>query len=64
MRFHHPVVTGIKSFIILILAAVIMYKPAVSRIRQQYMDGYIDYFEENVSEGEDGASDIRSLFNF
>lgn len=51
MNIRHPVVCGIKSAIIMILVGVILYEPLISRIRQHYMDGYIEKFEQSTASG-------------
>ena len=49
MRLKHPLVTGIKSILLMALLSVLIYAPLISRIRQQYIDSYVDCFEKNMA---------------
>ena len=57
MRLNNPVVTGVKSVLVMALLLLLLYAPLLSRIRQQYIDGYVDYFEKNIANGAPGAED-------
>jgi LPXTG-site transpeptidase (sortase) family protein len=67
MRFDHPVITGVKSFAVMLLIAVLIYRPFINVLRQRYMDVYSDRFVSNIASGKE--SDIieipdSDLFSF
>lgn len=59
MRFDHPVITGVKSFAVMLLIAVLIYRPFINVLRQRYMDVYSDRFVSNIASGKE--SDIIEI---
>lgn len=54
MKKSKLLINGTKSMIVLILLGAVLYNPLISRLRQHYMDGYIEYLEDNAGTANSG----------